>query len=303
MDCRTMSRRLGRWVTSNNRPSEQSDKMLSDRDIKKEIDAGKIIIDPFDEKGLLGPAVYHFSAGLVCDADEERAQNGDIIGWRIKGGQTVVILTAEKVTLSDDIGGIASQSGSLAQKKGLSLLNAGHIDPGWGRDQDGKPRPSELVVMLKNLKGEEVILRKNDKCCLVTFYKLSSRAAVPYWKSHPIQRSQDRLQNLMALSKEFQELQETKVAKKLDELSQRLEQKVSLKDLMDMFGTLLLAFSLTIALIAGIIVSVASRQSVQLGPYVISSPLIYGVGAAFVIAFLVIIVTSLSWRLSKSKGS
>lgn len=91
----------------------------------------------------------------------------------LKTGQTVMIRTNEKVTLSNRIGGICFSPSRLALKA-ILITNMGHVDPGYS---------GHLHFTAINMGKEAYTFRKKDVICSMVFFELDS--AVPaYGEEH-----------------------------------------------------------------------------------------------------------------------
>src|SRR5919108_1678976 len=121
--------------------------VLSDRSIKAEIEAGRIVIDPFDE-GMVQPSsvdvrvdrrfrVFHNARYPFIDVREpmddltESVEMSDEEPFILHPGEFVLGQTLERVRLPDDIVARLEGKSSLGRLGLLIHSTAGFIDAGW----------------------------------------------------------------------------------------------------------------------------------------------------------------------------
>ncbi len=167
--------------------------ILSDRDIKQEITAGKIIIDPspdFDKQ--LGSCSIDFHLGntfkifnhskypyidprspnLTSELMKDIVVSGDE-PFIMRPGEFCLATTVESLKLSDDLLGRLEGRSSLGRIGIIVHSTAARFDPGW----DGTP-----VLELGNIGVLPVALYPGMKVCSFTFEQLSSPSDNPYVK-------------------------------------------------------------------------------------------------------------------------
>ena len=165
--------------------------ILSDRDIKKALESGRIIIKPSLElSSCLGPCAVDFHLGTtfrvfeynkfpVIDPRDKQAfaeisrevtvPIGD--SFIIHPGELVVATTEEWLELSNDLIGRLEGRSSLGRVGVIVHSTAARFDPGWR---------GKAVLELGNLGRIPVALYPGMKICAFTFEQLSSPAEVTY---------------------------------------------------------------------------------------------------------------------------
>lgn len=168
--------------------------VLSDRDIKKYIQEGKIKVNPFpDFTKQLGPCSLDLHLGNVFKIFKpsdypyldlkrnidfnnlmEEILIKDDAPFILNPGSFVLTTTKEDFSLSNDILARLDGRSSLARIGVVVHLTAARFDPGW----QGK-----AVMELGNLGTMPVVLYAGvTRICSLTFEKLSSPSEVPYLK-------------------------------------------------------------------------------------------------------------------------
>lgn len=165
--------------------------VLSDRDIKKALKAGRIKVKPApDLKTQLGSCsidlrlgntfrVFEHSKNAYIDPTKKDAGTEVTREIKVKEGEKfimqpgdfVLAVTMEKVTISPDLLGRLEGRSSLGRLGIVVHSTASVFDPGW----DGHP-----VLELGNLSRIAVALYPGMRICSFTFEELSSPAEVPY---------------------------------------------------------------------------------------------------------------------------
>jgi dCTP deaminase len=167
--------------------------ILSDRDIKKAIESGRIVIDPApDFKSQLGSCSIDLRLGnkfLIFDfsncphIDLKKGFNAEEImeevtvvdgkSFVIHPGGFVLASTVENLELPDDLLGRIEGRSSLGRLGIIVHGTASVFDPGWR----GRP-----TMELGNLGVMPIALYPGMRICSFTFEELSSPAETPYWK-------------------------------------------------------------------------------------------------------------------------
>lgn len=167
--------------------------ILSDRDIKKYLEQGKITISPTPDFNVqLGSCSIDFKLGNVFRVfehskrpyiDPTRKDYSNVITREIivsheeqfimQPGDFVLAVTAEHLSLPTNIMGRLEGRSSLGRLGIVVHSTASIFDPGW----DGK-----CVLELGNLGRMAVALTPGMRICAMTFEELSSDADVPYSK-------------------------------------------------------------------------------------------------------------------------
>lgn len=167
--------------------------ILSDRDIKRSLEARHIIVTPnVDLDTQLGSCSLDFRLGstfrvfahnrhpfidpndtqLMQDVMEE-VTVGDGDAFIMRPGEFVLAATKEHLTLPDDLLARVEGRSSLGRIGIIVHGTASIFDPGW----EGIP-----VLELGNLGMMPVALYPGMRICSFTFEQLSSRVDVPYSK-------------------------------------------------------------------------------------------------------------------------
>jgi dCTP deaminase len=161
--------------------------LLSDRDIKAEIDAGRVKVEPFDG-AMIQPSsvdvrldrffrVFENHKYSVIDPSIEQSDltrevavegNEEFI---LHPGEFVLASTYEVITLPDDIAGRLEGKSSLGRLGLLTHSTAGFIDPGFS---------GHITLELSNVANLPVKLFPGMKIGQLCLIKLSSPAENPY---------------------------------------------------------------------------------------------------------------------------
>ena len=165
--------------------------VLSDRDLKKALKSGKIVISPFpDLKTQLGSCsidlrlgnvfrVFEHSSNPYIDPSKKDytkeitrevvVKNGE--NFVMQPGDFVLAVTLERVKIPNNLMGRLEGRSSLGRLGIVVHSTASIFDPGW----NGK-----CVLELGNLGRIAVSLTVGMRICAMTFEQLSSKADVPY---------------------------------------------------------------------------------------------------------------------------
>jgi dCTP deaminase len=161
--------------------------LLSDRDIKAEISAGRVKVEPFDG-AMIQPSsvdvrldrffrVFENHKYSVIDPSIEQSEltrevaveaNEEFI---LHPGEFVLASTYEIITLPDDIAGRLEGKSSLGRLGLLTHSTAGFIDPGFS---------GHITLELSNVANLPVKLFPGMKIGQLCLIKLSSPAENPY---------------------------------------------------------------------------------------------------------------------------
>ena len=161
--------------------------LLSDRDIKAEISAGRVKVEPFDG-AMIQPSsvdvrldrffrVFENHKYSVIDPSVEQSDltrevaveaNEEFI---LHPGEFVLASTYEVITLPDDIAGRLEGKSSLGRLGLLTHSTAGFIDPGFS---------GHITLELSNVANLPVKLFPGMKIGQLCLIKLSSPAENPY---------------------------------------------------------------------------------------------------------------------------
>jgi dCTP deaminase len=161
--------------------------LLSDRDIKAEISAGRVKVEPYDA-AMIQPSsvdvrldrffrVFENHKYSVIDPSIEQSDltrevaveaNEEFI---LHPGEFVLASTYEVITLPDDIAGRLEGKSSLGRLGLLTHSTAGFIDPGFS---------GHITLELSNVANLPVKLFPGMKIGQLCLIKLSSPAENPY---------------------------------------------------------------------------------------------------------------------------
>lgn len=164
--------------------------LLSDRDIKAEIDAGRVNLEPYDPAMIqpssvdvrldkffrvfenhkyphIDPATEQPDLTRLVDVDA-----GD--QFVLHPGEFVLASTYEVITLADDIAGRLEGKSSLGRLGLLTHSTAGFIDPGFS---------GHVTLELSNVATLPILLYPGMKIGQLCLFRLSSAAEHPYGSS------------------------------------------------------------------------------------------------------------------------
>ncbi len=161
--------------------------MLSDRDLRAEIDAGRLGIEPFDEK-LLQPSsidvrldrffrVFVNTKYTHIDPSSQQDELTSLVEpegdepFVLHPGEFVLGSTFEQFTLPDDLAGRLEGKSSLGRLGLLTHSTAGFIDPGFS---------GHITLELSNVANLPITLWPGMKIGQLCLFRLSSPAEHPY---------------------------------------------------------------------------------------------------------------------------
>ncbi|MCC6381250.1 MAG: dCTP deaminase [Dehalococcoidia bacterium] len=161
--------------------------VLSDRSIRKELDAGTIGVDPLAEDALqpasvdlrLGRQFRVFRNSRIPYIDVKReypdltelVEIDDERPFVLHPGEFALAVTLERVRLPDFIVGRLEGKSSLGRLGLLIHSTAGYVDPGW----DGA-----LTLELSNVANLPITLYYGMKVSQISFLRLTEPAEHPY---------------------------------------------------------------------------------------------------------------------------
>jgi dCTP deaminase len=161
--------------------------ILSDRTIREQIDAGRIVIDPLDLDCIQPSSVdlhvdrffrvfRNHTMGYIDvkqDLEEltELVEVGDDDVFILHPGEFVLGSTAERVGIPDDLVARLEGKSSLGRLGLLIHSTAGFVDAGW----DG-----HLTLELSNVANLPITLYPRMKIGQISFLQMTSPADVPY---------------------------------------------------------------------------------------------------------------------------
>jgi dCTP deaminase len=161
--------------------------LLSDRDIRSHIDAGRIALDPYDASMIQPSSVdvridryfrlFDNHKYPVIDPAEDQPDLTRLIEvapdepFILHPGEFVLGATFEQVTLADDVAARLEGKSSLGRLGLLTHSTAGFIDPGFS---------GHVTLELSNMATLPVKLWPGMKIGQLCFFQLSSPAERPY---------------------------------------------------------------------------------------------------------------------------
>jgi len=161
--------------------------LLSDRDIRSELQSGRVAVEPFEE-AMIQPSsvdvrldkffrVFENHKYSVIDPSIEQSElTREVIAegdeaFILHPGEFVLASTYEIITLPDDIAGRLEGKSSLGRLGLLTHSTAGFIDPGFS---------GHITLELSNVANLPVKLYPGMKIGQLCLIKLSSPAEHPY---------------------------------------------------------------------------------------------------------------------------
>jgi dCTP deaminase len=164
--------------------------LLSDRDIRKELDAGRVVLDPFDMSMVQPSSVdvridkffrvfenhrYPHIDPAIEQPDltrEVEPAEGD--PFILHPGEFVLASTYEVITLPDDVAGRLEGKSSLGRLGLLTHSTAGWIDPGFS---------GHVTLELSNVATLPIKLWPGMKIGQLCLFRTSSPVEHPYGSS------------------------------------------------------------------------------------------------------------------------
>ncbi|HEY7722449.1 MAG TPA: dCTP deaminase [Pedococcus sp.] len=161
--------------------------LLSDRDIKAEIDTDRVRLDPYDP-GMIQPSsidvrldkffrLFDNHKYPVIDPAKDQPELTRLVevepedGFVLHPGEFVLGSTLETVSLPDDLAARVEGKSSLGRLGLLTHATAGFVDPGFS---------GHVTLELSNVATLPIILWPGMKIGQLCFFRLSSPAENPY---------------------------------------------------------------------------------------------------------------------------
>ncbi len=190
--------------------------LLSDRDIRAEIDSGRVVLDPYDaamiqpssvdirldryfrlfdnhKYAVIDPAADQPDLTRLVEVEPDEA-------FVLHPGEFVLGSVYEVVTLPDDVAARVEGKSSLGRLGLLTHATAGFIDPGFS---------GHVTLELSNVATLPIKLWPGMKIGQLCFFRLSSAAEHPYGSSEYGSRYQG--QRGPTASRSFQSFHRTQV--------------------------------------------------------------------------------------------
>lgn len=161
--------------------------LLSDQDLRKEVESGRLALDPFDVE-MLQPSsidvrldrffrVFNNTRYTHIDPSQQQDELTSLVEtpegeqFVLHPGEFVLGSTYEMVTLPDDLAGRLEGKSSLGKLGLLTHSTAGFIDPGFS---------GHITLELSNVANLPITLHPGMKIGQLCLFKLSSPAEHPY---------------------------------------------------------------------------------------------------------------------------
>jgi len=144
--------------------------ILSDKDIKKYLDKGKIEINPINIKSIQPASVdLHLNwdlkdiDGNVYDINKNE--------YLLIPNEFILGSTLEEVKIPNDLVGIIEGRSSVGRLGITAHITAGYIDPGFN---------GRITLEITNVSTKPFILKKGMSICQIVFQELSCECENPY---------------------------------------------------------------------------------------------------------------------------
>ncbi len=161
--------------------------LLSDRDIRAEVGAGRVVLDPY-EPDLIQPSsidvridryfrLFDNHKYAVIDPAQDQPDLTRLVAveageaFVLHPGEFVLGSTYERVTLPDDVAARLEGKSSLGRLGLLTHSTAGFIDPGF---------VGHVTLELSNVATLPILLWPGMKIGQMCFFRLSSPSERPY---------------------------------------------------------------------------------------------------------------------------
>ena len=161
--------------------------LLSDQDLRKEVESGRLLLDPFDVE-MVQPSsidvrldrffrVFNNTRYTHIDPAQQQDDLTSLVEtpegepFVLHPGEFVLGSTYEMVTLPDDLAGRLEGKSSLGRLGLLTHSTAGFIDPGFN---------GHITLELSNVANLPITLHPGMKIGQLCLFKLSSPAEHPY---------------------------------------------------------------------------------------------------------------------------
>ena len=161
--------------------------LLSDRDIRSELDSGRVVLEPYDPAMIQPSSVdvridrlfrlFDNHKYSVIDPAQEQPDLTRLIevekgeAFVLHPGEFVLASTYEIVTLPDDVAARLEGKSSLGRLGLITHSTAGFIDPGFS---------GHVTLELANVATLPIKLWPGMKIGQLCFFRLSSAAEHPY---------------------------------------------------------------------------------------------------------------------------
>lgn len=164
-----------------------SDVILSDRTIREEVAAGRIVIEPFEDRAIQPSSVdlrldsyfrvfrnhtlSHIDVKQNLEELTELVEASDEDPFILHPGEFVLGSTLERVAIPSDLVGRIEGKSSLGRLGLLIHTTAGFVDAGW----DG-----QLTLEFSNVASLPITLYPGMKIGQISFIRMTTDADQPY---------------------------------------------------------------------------------------------------------------------------
>ncbi|RIK16849.1 MAG: dCTP deaminase [Acidobacteria bacterium] len=161
--------------------------LLSDRDIRSQIDSGRVVLEPWDPAMVQPSSVdvrldrffrlFDNHKYPVIDPAQEQPELTRLVevetgeSFVLHPGEFVLGSTYEEVTLPDDVAARVEGKSSLGRLGLLTHATAGFVDPGF---------TGHVTLELSNVATLPIVLHPGMKIGQLCFFQLSSPSEHPY---------------------------------------------------------------------------------------------------------------------------
>ena len=161
--------------------------LLSDRDLRKEYEAGRLVLDPFDAEMVQPSSIdvrldryFRVFNNTKYTHIDPRQQQDDLTSlvetsgdepFVLHPGEFVLGSTFELISLPDDLAGRLEGKSSLGRLGLLTHSTAGFIDPGFS---------GHITLELSNVSNLPITLWPGMKIGQLCLFRLASPAEHPY---------------------------------------------------------------------------------------------------------------------------
>ena len=161
--------------------------LLSDQDLRKEVESGRLHLDPFDVEMVQPSSIdvrldrffrvfnntkyTHIDPSIQQDDLTSLVETPEGEPFVLHPGEFVLGSTYELVTLPDDLAGRLEGKSSLGRLGLLTHSTAGFIDPGFS---------GHITLELSNVANLPIALHAGMKIGELCLFKLASPAEHPY---------------------------------------------------------------------------------------------------------------------------
>ena len=149
--------------------------ILSDKDIKKYLNSGKLVITNY-QKEFFQPASVDLHLNWELRNLDDDLFNLNVQDYVLKPQDFILGSTLEEVSIPNDLVGFVDGRSSLGRLGITAHITAGYIDSGF---------QGNITLEIYNVSDKEFVLKKDMNICQIIFQTLSSPCEKPskYQKS------------------------------------------------------------------------------------------------------------------------